>query len=238
MRRVGLNLVIIIISIFIVSIALPNFALGEITDIKTFEQLDNARQDRIISTISTNTHDSLNQETKLLETEAVKRFEKPESEGYIVKFRDDVEMQNIFNIVSLYDYEIIGQSNMRTFMIYTADFECFEHLVSGLIDYIEKDEISKRLEAIPNDAYYNNQWALPALKLPEGWNLTTGSNLVKVAVLDSGIEHEHLRLVNSDIRWGWDYPLNRTLDWDSNGHGTNVTGVIAAKTNNGLGIVG
>jgi subtilisin family serine protease len=61
---------------------------------------------------------------------------------------------------------------------------------------------------------------------------------IMVAIIDSGVKADHPDLINSDIRLGWDY-----IDWDhcyrdSNGHGTGVTGVIAAGTNNAEGIAG
>jgi hypothetical protein len=52
------------------------------------------------------------------------------------------------------------------------------------------------------------------------------------------IIHNHPDLINTDIRRGWDYILDDTCYLDSSGHGTNVTGIIGAETNNGIGISG
>jgi hypothetical protein len=66
----------------------------------------------------------------------------------------------------------------------------------------------------------------------------TGVNSSIVAVIDSGvIEHEDfcdniLYSLGADYREGMDLPI------DTNGHGTHVTGIIAACNQNGIGLTG
>lgn len=76
------------------------------------------------------------------------------------------------------------------------------------------------------------------LKIPEAWTTTKGSNTVYVAVIDSGWDTYHEDLVGSDIRNGYDYIFGGPCEWDSIGHGTEVTGIIAATANYGVGISG
>src|ERR1700744_5640776 len=40
----------------------------------------------------------------------------------------------------------------------------------------------------PNDPLFPQQYALQKIDAPDAWNITTGSNTVVVAVLDSGID--------------------------------------------------
>lgn len=107
----------------------------------------------------------------------------------------------------------------------------------------------------PNDSFYNLQWHYPQIQLPAAWDLTTGSNAVIVAVLDSG-STPHPDLVAREIA-GKDMissPANAGdgdgIDddpfdvGDSNGvapssfHGSHVAGTIGADTNNGSGVAG
>ena len=156
---------------------------------------------------------------------------------YIVKFNEDVAMQQIFDMVNSCHYKLLGNSGQRTFMINIKDMAEFEKRGSGLIEFIEEDHTVK-LQAIPSDPYYGDQWALPVINMPQAWDINQGSNSIYVAVIDSGISIYHPDLSGADIRQGWDYIMGTICEWDATGHGTNVTGIIAAQTNNAQGIAG
>jgi subtilisin family serine protease len=75
---------------------------------------------------------------------------------------------------------------------------------TGEVEYIEPNYIT-RLNAVPNDPRFQEQWALHNLGgLPwradadidatEAWDITTGSPDVVVAVIDTGIEYAHTDL--------------------------------------------
>ena len=59
---------------------------------------------------------------------------------------------------------------------------------------------------------------------------------VKVAVLDTGINYNHVDLA-PNFRGGYDFVNNDTDPWDDHGHGTHVAGTIAA-IRDGNGVVG
>jgi subtilisin len=59
---------------------------------------------------------------------------------------------------------------------------------------------------------------------------------VKVAVLDSGINYNHVDLA-PNYRGGYDFVNNDIDPWDDHGHGTHVAGTIAA-VRDGSGVVG
>jgi len=96
---------------------------------------------------------------------------------------------------------------------------------------------------IPNDPYYDSLWAMDKIDAPKAWDITTGSEEVVVAVIDSGIDYNHPDL--KDNMWtsdegyhGYD-AVNDTYDpMDDNGHGTHVAGTIGAVGDNDLGVVG
>jgi subtilisin family serine protease len=123
---------------------------------------------------------------------------------------------------------------------------------------------------IPNDSYFNYLWGLYNtgqtggtancdIQAPDAWDVTTGSNNVVVAVIDSGINYSHPDLCNriwnnpneiknngidddgngyvDDYR-GWNFARDNNNPIDENGHGTHCAGTIAAEGNNGMGITG
>ena len=76
------------------------------------------------------------------------------------------------------------------------------------------------------------QWAPQAMRLPQAWQLSTGTG-VRVAVLDSGVDRSHPWLA-SRLLPGWDFidndadPSEMGTRADVNfGHGTHVAGLVA-----------
>ena len=91
---------------------------------------------------------------------------------------------------------------------------------------------------IPNDTYYAGyQWNLRHLNLPQAWQISVGSPGVLVAVVDTGVDALHPDL-NGKVVGGYDFVNGDADASDDEGHGTHVAGIIAAKTNNNLGIAG
>jgi thermitase len=89
----------------------------------------------------------------------------------------------------------------------------------------------------PNDPLWRDSWSLAKVRAPAAWRVTRGAAEVVVAVLDTGVDRNHPDLQGSFVE-GWD-AVNEDADAnDDHGHGTLVAGVIAARSNNGLGGVG
>ena len=104
------------------------------------------------------------------------------------------------------------------------------------IEFVEYNFMAKE-HIVPNDPYYQYQWFLPNISAEEGWNISTGSEEVIIAILDSGIAHEHPDLVDKIVP-GWNFLENNDNTNDVKGHGTAVAGSAAASTNNVIGIAG
>ncbi len=114
-----------------------------------------------------------------------------------------------------------------------------------------------KAQRVPNDPQYNYQWNYPLLRLPQAWDMTTGSSNVVVAVIDTGVLLDHPDIQGKTVA-GYDFISDTKISLDGDGldnnpndpgdlgevngnstfHGTHVAGVIAASTDNGKGIAG
>jgi thermitase len=92
-------------------------------------------------------------------------------------------------------------------------------------------------DTLPNDPAFAFQYALVNIRAPQAWDITTGSNAVTIAIVDSGVDLSHPELA-SKLLPGYDFVNGDTIPQDDNGHGTHVAGIAAAASNNGLGMVG
>ncbi|MBL93559.1 MAG: hypothetical protein CMH56_17295 [Myxococcales bacterium] len=108
-----------------------------------------------------------------------------------------------------------------------------------------------------NDTFYAYQWNLSSVRLQTAWDITTGSDDVVVAVVDSGIVSGHPDIVDRLVA-GVDLIEDIGTAGDGNGrdtdptdegdnmfgsgqhsyHGSHVAGIIGAASNNDLGITG
>jgi subtilisin family serine protease len=140
------------------------------------------------------------------------------------------------------------------------------------VEYAEPNYIRRAALTSPNDTYFKDQWGLINLGLyangtadadidaPEAWDISTGSDNVVIAVLDTGLDYHHSDLILNiwtnpgepncinnvdndgngyrDDCNGWDFVNNDNDPMDDNEHGTHVAGIIGAVGNNGTGITG
>lgn len=78
-------------------------------------------------------------------------------------------------------------------------------------------------------------WGMAKIEASAAWETTTGAQ-VKVAVVDTGVDHRHPDLVGR-VDKGRDFINNDADAMDDQGHGTHVAGTIGAGLGNG-GVVG
>jgi serine protease len=123
------------------------------------------------------------------------------------------------------------------------------------VEYAEPNFI-RRISVVPNDTHYPRQWHYPLISLPQAWDVTTGTDNVIVAVLDTGALLNHPDLGPRLIP-GYDFISDPVMAGDGGGidpdttdvgddpdkqsssfHGTHVAGTIGAATNNGTGVAG
>lgn len=107
----------------------------------------------------------------------------------------------------------------------------------------------------PNDTFYSWQWAIKNTgnNIPDGitgtidcdmdvdsaWDISLGSNNVKIAVIDTGVDTLHEDLAaNMVVGSGYNFYNNTPGAYDDGNHGTCCAGIIAAVGNNNIGVSG
>ncbi len=105
------------------------------------------------------------------------------------------------------------------------------------VEFAEVDTVAKAT-LIPNDTYYGyNATPMSKISAPAGWDITTGSSSVTLAVLDTGIDFAHPEFSARTVA-GYDFVNSDADPTDDHGHGTLAAGVAAATGNNGIGVAG
>jgi len=103
------------------------------------------------------------------------------------------------------------------------------------VEFAEPDYLAQAV-SIPNDVYFEEQWGMTKIQVPEAWDITKGSKKIKIAILDTGIDQDHEDLA-SKIAVNKNFTSSKTID-DMFGHGTHVAGIAAACTDNNKGVAG
>src|SRR5436305_2042039 len=88
--------------------------------------------------------------------------------------------------------------------------------------------------AAGGDPLRTHQWGLDLIHADQAHAVSTGAGAV-VAVVDTGIDAAHPDLAGR-IGPGWDFVDGDSTPQDGNGHGTHVSGIIAADAGNGIGV--
>jgi len=112
----------------------------------------------------------------------------------------------------------------------------------------------------PDDPLWPDQYGPQIVEAPLAWDITVGDASVLVAVADTGINFSHEDFQDGMI-WtnpgeipgngldddnngyvddvhGWDCVNDDNDPTDADTHGSHVSGILAARTNNGIGIAG
>ncbi len=145
-------------------------------------------------------------------------------------------------------YKTSDDKLQRTYLLHFKDIRGVDTLLRRLrqndeVVYAEKAPLF-HIFYTPNDPEFNaatsKRWYLTVIKAPSAWDIQRGNAKIKVAVLDNGIDINHpdlrtkivdkIDLANGDAN---PTPPDKTEDWS---HGTHVSGLVGAATDNGIGI--
>lgn len=152
----------------------------------------------------------------------------------------DDQVRSIANGHGASELHRIKQLNARVLKVNPKDLE---RVLAALKDdkrfaYAEKDYVAEAI-GTANDPYFTSgqQWHLGKIQAPGAWDVSTGTTSVVVAVVDTGVNFSHPDL-QGRLLGGYDFVNSDSNPSDDNGHGTASTGVIAACTNNAVGVAG
>ncbi|MHB1484556.1 MAG: S8 family serine peptidase [Saccharofermentanales bacterium] len=178
--------------------------------------------------------------------------------NYIAVFDTGIDPLILAGILNGYSYDMIGPFSAKTFKIDCDDIAALKGRAGSSLISLEPNTIisscdekskstafqsgTRTLTAISSVTYDDplmiHQWAIDNMDIREAWDITKGSDSVKIAVIDSGIDSGHEDFAGTQILYGWDFLTDDVVRGDPNGHGTAVSGIIAATSGNAKGIAG
>ena len=184
---------------------------------------------------------------------------------YLIRFREGVRPE--VSVRLLADHGLQFRREISDIGVVVAEpLDPVEFKRSGLpalrtssdVLYIEQNQ-EYRAIAVPNDPLYSEQSQMKRMNVESAWGRSTGSADVVVAISDTGIDGVHEDLAGQlwvnpgeipdngidddsngyvdDIQ-GWDFVGKDNLPADENRHGTHVAGIVAAGSDNGIGVAG
>lgn len=162
----------------------------------------------------------------LIATSAAFAAAESQKERYIVKMKAgepaDITTQSL-GTEKIGDLKIIGAVVVSA---NTKELESIKNLPG--VEYVEKDIKVYALDMVP--------WGVARTGAPSAWASNKTGAGVKVAILDTGIDYSH-RDLSGVYAGGTTFVSGTSAPMDDNGHGSHVSGSVAAAYN-GVGIVG
>lgn len=180
------------------------------------------------------------------------------SNELVVKGKKDVDLQQIKDMLSQYPYENIVQDkiNGSWYHVFLGKYSSLNvvDVANGLYEtgnfeiaapnFFGRVSLSSACSPAPDDLL-GSQWNLTpgasnAINICPAWDLAAGGNPVAVAVVDVGVDLSHEDLVGRLLP-GIDETGGSGTAGHANanqGHGTKMTGIIAANSNNSKDIAG
>ena len=179
--------------------------------------------------------------------------DKPVTGQIIVKFKPQYTQAQINAHLQQYHASIIKQIegiNQTVVKVPAGQEDAISQKLKSdpYVETTQRDYTTHAFFA-PNDQAFNVQYALnntgqtiqgqkgtagDDIHTEAAWDVTQG-NGVKVAILDTGINLNHPDLAGKVV--AQKSFVSNTVE-DGNGHGTHVAGILAADTNNSIGVAG
>ena len=172
--------------------------------------------------------------------------------GLKVDINDYPILKEIFKDVNVISFErpsyFSGKRELqKIYRVTFSDFDKIDFILNELskleiLEYAEKEPIYKST-FIPDDTYHNgtNKWYHTLVNSESAWDISMGSQSIKIAVIDNGAPSNHLDLnvfKQRDVSDNDDdatppQTYNQSSSWS---HGTHCAGLATAEINNATGI--
>ncbi|KYK22509.1 hypothetical protein AYK24_02220 [Thermoplasmatales archaeon SG8-52-4] len=108
---------------------------------------------------------------------------------------------------------------------------------SSFVKYAELNYVVNAFHT-PNDPKWNEQWGPKRIHCEDAWNIVQGSTVIKIAIIDTGIDYNHEDLNGNYLSGGYDFVNDDNDPMDDEGHGSHCSGIAAAVIDNNKGIAG
>lgn len=100
------------------------------------------------------------------------------------------------------------------------------------------DEFNEGIQPFTvSDPMVDQQYALAKMRVPDAWATAKGNGVI-IAVVDTGVDFTHPDLAGKFVSRGRDFVNGDNDATDDHGHGTHVSGIAAAATDNRVGVAG
>src|SRR5690606_33685270 len=114
----------------------------------------------------------------------------------LVKLRPAAVADSLF-VPAVIAVEPMGYRWYRLILASDVDRAAVLHHLDRLDVEITQDNHRYVLDGMPNDPYFDQQYAHALTEAAAGWDVTTGATDIIAAVLDGGIDLSHVDLVDN-----------------------------------------
>lgn len=176
--------------------------------------------------------------------QVVVKFRNPPTEAQFAQIQSEIQAGPAQKLGYTYVFEsatMEAQQMMDYFRKWNVEYAepHYLYLTNNGNGHTDSQTNSVSGNAPPNDALYSRyQWNLPIIETVQGWGIGKGSEEIKVAVVDTGVDLGHPDLKDRLLAGFNITTQGKTPPKDDVGHGTHVAGVISALVNNGEGVAG
>ena len=172
-----------------------------------------------------------------------------------LKGEEEIDPEPMEQMAEKYGVKIVKEvPYMPEWYILSVEGSSFENSIDATNCFFESGEFADVDPAFMfdfqpcavNDPLFNQQWGLKNTTYPgydinvEGaWEISTGTN-IKIAVVDQGPDPNHNDLISNYYSLSYDAQSQSPSSvYDANlPHGTHVSGIAAARGNNGIQVAG
>jgi thermitase len=166
-----------------------------------------------------------------------------EPDEVLIRFKKSATEENIMQCVSSSNTTVLSSIEELNVWVVQVPLGKVAESIAAItacpdVRNAEPNYMASIADTIPSDPSWNLQKVnLDNIHAPQGWDYSTGSAAVTIAIVDSGVDLSHADLA-SKIVPGYDFVNGDSIPQDDFGHGTHVAGIAAAISNNGIGVTG